>query len=1126
MTGFVHLQVHSHYSLMRGASSIEELCLATRRAGAGAVALTDVNGVYGAVHFWAVAREAGLEPILGADVRPSALLTRQGAAARGTAARGAPAPLRTDGGKEAPSPPETAAKDEEPAVLLVRSPAGYARLCEILSRLHLEPEAFSLREELRRDRGGLVVLTSSLPLAAAVAETRHPARGRVAWSAAADGEAEDLYLALEPGRRDPERVRAARRLGVAPIAVNDVTFAAREQFARHRLLRAIARNATLGSVPHSDLASPDAWLCAASDMERRLPHCPEALANAARVAAACRAGLPDPPRGRLLLPLYRNLEPAAALGLLRARAEEGARRRYGALPDGALRLDVRARLEHELEIIAAKGFASVFLIVDDIVRQSPRTCGRGSAAASLVAYCLQITHVDPLAHRLYFERFLNPARQDPPDIDVDFCWDERDAILDFVFRAHGEERTAMIANHVGLRARAAVREVAKVYGLPDAEIARLSRRLAHTWSADAAESVRTHPLFRGLDLSPPWPEILAHASALEGTPRHLSVHCGGVVIVPGRIERHVPVERAAKGVRVIQWEKDQAEEAGLVKIDLLGNRSLSVVRDCIAAVNAAAPDAPERTPPAARGACGQGPASRAPGRTPRAAHAARVGAEAATDAPRRSGRPVAEPLEFSRLSPLRDPAACELMRRGHTMGVFYVESPAMRLLQQKTGRGDFEHLVIHSSIIRPAANDYIREYVRRLRGGAWAPLHPVLDEILEETHGIMVYQEDVSRVAMRMGGFNTGEADGLRKVLSKKWAGRRVEDYRQKFFAGARARGVPEDTVREVWRMILSFSGYSFCKPHSASYALLSYKSAFFKAHHPAEFMAAVISNQGGYYSTFAYVSEARRMGLRVLPPDLNASARAWTGRGRDLRAGLMQVQGLRRETLERLLAERGRGGAFRSPAGFLRRADPDPADAARLVRAGCLDSVAGGLSRPALLWQIKAWQARRAPATLFEADLPEPPPARPYDEARTLHDEVETLGFLLSRHPLTLYRGEMARLQPVDGRDLARHAGRDVTTIGWLVTGKIVGTRRGEPMEFLSFEDTTAIYETTFFPRAYARFCSLLTRNRPFVLRGRVEEEFGAVTLTVREARPLLPAGAARPATVHALEAALVRHA
>jgi len=462
----------------------------------------------------------------------------------------------------------------------------------------------------------------------------------------------------------------------------------------------------------------------------------------------------------------------------------------------------------------------------------------------------------------------------------------------------------------------------------------------------------------------------------------------------------------------------------------------------------------------------------------------------------------------------------------------------MRQLQQKTRRGDFEHLVIHSSIIRPAANEYIREYVRRLRGGSWTSLHPILDEVLAETYGIMCYQEDVARTAIRMAGFSDAEADGLRKVLSKKWAGRKIEDYRQQFARGALGRGIAPEIVGEVWRMILSFSGYSFCKPHSASYALVSFKSCYLKTHHPAEFMAAVISNGGGYYSTFAYISECRRMGLRVLLPDINDSDEAYTGRDNRVRVGLMQIKGLRDEAVGAIVAERKGGGPFASFDQFLRRVPIDPSDARLLVRAGVFDAIgfgeggaaeeaarpAGSVAaaapaaaapdlaiRPRLHWRLAEWEAktegRRSPVrSLFPPDLGPLPSPRPYDETRLLRDEADTLGFLVSRHPLTLYRDHLLALRrsgvtPVRAEALGGHVGGRVTTIGWLITGKVVTTKDDEPMEFISFEDTTAIYETTFFPRAYERFCGMLTTARPYVLKGRVEEEFGAVAMTVEEA-------------------------
>jgi error-prone DNA polymerase len=434
-------------------------------------------------------------------------------------------------------------------------------------------------------------------------------------------------------------------------------------------------------------------------------------------------------------------------------------------------------------------------------------------------------------------------------------------------------------------------------------------------------------------------------------------------------------------------------------------------------------------------------------------------------------------------------------------------SPSMRQLQLKGRVGDFDHLVIHSSIIRPAANKYIREYVRRLRGGAWEPLNPIMNEVLAETYGIMVYQEDVSRIAMAMAGFDAVDADLLRKILSKKRVGKKLEDYRERFYRGAAARGVAREVVDEVWEMVLSFAGYSFCKPHSASFALVSYKSGWLRAHYPAEFIAAVLTNQGGYYSAFAYISEARRMGLKVLLPDVNESRKEYWGKGRELRVGLMQVKGLKVASLEELLEARTRR-RFESLDDFLARVDIDPSDVKILIKAGAMDGIACGSTRPEMIWKTLAWHERRKACggvalSLFRDIAAVEPPAVPQYSVRTiLEHELETLDFLISRHPLELYREPLSRLKHVRGADLHKHVGRRVTTVGWWVTGKVVTSKDDEPMEFISFEDTSALYETTFFPQTYGRFCHMLNRSRPYVLSGTVEEDFGALTLTVVSVR------------------------
>jgi error-prone DNA polymerase len=1023
---FTHLHVHSNFSFCRGASRIEDLVDAALARGMSSLALTDINGVYGLIWFLQYAAERGLRPVVGAELRTAS----------------------------------------ERATLLARNREGYENLCRIISRRQFE-SGFCLSSALMEDRENLVVISDQLPLLQSLGKQNGTSQ---------------IYVELNDPKTETPLLNFSRASGILPVATNDVYFVDRSDFPLHRMLRAIDMNTSLSRIPATEVVSEDRWLKPEDEMARRYPHVPKAMENTERIAADCSSDLG---LGGLVFPSFDAPGESDAFEYLKEECYRGAERRYGELSDSVLK-----RLEHELAIIKDKGFATYFLIVQDIVRQSARTCGRGSAAASIVSYCLGITHVEPVTHNLFFERFLNEGRTDPPDIDIDFPWDERDEVFDYVFRKYGASRAAMISNHVGFRPRAAVREIAKVYGLPEQEIKAVTQRMSYYWSLHSLEDrVKDDPMYKDMALKDPWPEIIhlatrlkgfprymsVHcggivialkdpwpeiihlATRLKGFPRYMSVHCGGIVIVPDRIDRYVPVQPAPKGVPIIQWEKDQAEDAGLIKIDLLGNRSLAVIRDALAAVRE------------------------------------NYGVE----------------IDYEQWDPTTDAKTQDLFRRGDTIGVFYTESPSMRQLQQKCRTGDFDHLVIHSSIIRPAANKFIREYVRRLRGGPYQSLHPMLDEVLNETYGIMVYQEDVSRIAMAMAGFDASNADLLRKILSKKRAGRKLEDYKGKFYAGAAERGVPEKTVNAVWDMIMSFSGYSFCKPHSASYALLSYKSGYLRAHYPAEFIAAVLTNQGGYYSPFAYVSEARRMGLKVLLPDINESRKAYWGKNKAVRVGLMQLKGLHESALEAVLAER-RKRPFLSVEDFLCRVDVDVADAKILIKSGAFDSISGGATRPEMIWHALAWNERRASRRVIERslfqDIPEvKPPSVPQYSARTvLEHELETLDFLISRHPLSLYSEQLAKTRYVRGADLPKHVGRRVTAVGWWVTGKLVTTKDDEPMEFISFEDTSALYETVFFPEAYARFCHILNRSRPYVLSGIVEEEFGVCTLTVDSVRLL----------------------
>ncbi len=977
---------------MEGVSTLEELCEAARRQGANTLALTDTNGLYGAIRFLEAARQAGLRPILGAEL--------------------------TQG--------------RHRAVLLVKTTQGYANLCRLLSARHCDAD-FAVVSAVARHRHGLIVLSDDAP-------------ALTAWKRDA---IEDLYVELTPGAMMHEALAFSRRSGLPPLATTRARFVRPDQYPLHRVLRAIARNTTLARLRPEDCCAPQQWLMPPPALARQFPHVPHALANTRRVAEACRT---DWDFKDTIFPAFRRLSDRDAFSLLRENTYAGAAWRYGH-PSSV----VTQRIERELAVIRDKRYAHYFLVVDEIVRQAPRTCGRGSAAASIVSYCLGITHVDPIRHNLFFERFLNPGRHDPPDIDIDFPWDERDRILDFVFARYGATCAAMVANHNRLAFRAAIREAAKVYGLPPDEVTRVSRRLERRAPGT-------------LPPEGPWREVLQVAARAEGHFRNLALHCGGIVIVPDEIRRYVPVEVAAKGVPVIQWEKDQCEEAGLVKIDLLGNRSLAVIRDAIDAV----------------------------------------------------ARNAGTRLDYATWDPITDVETQELIRQGRTMGCFYVESPATRLLLTKLWKGMpadrrakadvFDNLVIVSSIIRPAANRFIREFVRRAHGHAYRPLHPLIETVLAETHGIMVYQEQVTKVAVELAGFSIEDGDQLRKVLTKKHRRRQLHDYRAQFYRGALARGATRRVVDAVWDMIMSFAGYSFCKPHSASYAQVSFKSAYLRAHHPAEFMAAVISNQGGFYSTYAYLSEARRMGLAILPPDLNASDWAYAGRGRTIRVGLMQIKGLQQALADRICSERAGQGPFRSFRDFLARVNPEPAQTHLLIKAGCCDSIAGELTRPALLWRLYARAKEKGFGSALPSRLPPSasclPSALPipeeYSESRRLRHEIETLGFPLSRHPLELFGGALRGLTSVAACDMARHVGRPVRMIGWLITKKVVQTKDGEPMEFVSFEDATGLYDATVFPAVYRRVSHLLAADQAYLVEGVVEEEFGALTLTVSALRSL----------------------
>lgn len=996
---FTHLNVHSHYSRMWGTASLPALLTAARNCGQRYLAITEVNGLWGFVRFVQHAHAAGICPIAGVNLMSAG----------------------------------------EDVIALAENQTGYENLCQAVSTVH-DGEQTSIADVLKGKTSGLFVLAHQktvLKMLSRFIPNSH------------------LFVELRPDMPEQRGHALAKKFNLEIVVTGDVYFLKPEDTETHRTLRAIDNNIVLSAITPDLCKSDQHWFRSEKELIRLFPNSLEAVNNSTYLAERCKTDW------SFVNTVFPNLSLKAtrrANQRLQEKVYRGARRRYGQ-PSAA----IKGRIEYELDLIMRKGFASYFLVVQDIVQQTRATIGRGSAAASVVSYCLFITQVDPIQYHLQFERFIHPERCNMPDIDVDFPWDERDTILDYIFQKYGKERTAMVASQVFLKPRSAIREVAKVYGLSNEEIKSITKRIGwYSSRRDLVRWVKTDPRFANVDLDDTLLEIIRHSEKIIGVFRYPSVHPGGVIIVPDEIRKYVPVLTAPKGVQIVEWEKDQVEDAGLLKIDILGNRSLAVVRDTIRQINL------------------------------------------------NYGRQVSDSqyLDYHTIQAVEDSRTAALMKQGRTMGIFYIESPATRQLLTKAGVVDFEHVVIYSSIIRPAANRFTNILLERLHGKRWKPLHPDL-AFLNESYGIMVYEEQVSLAARVLAGFSYADAEALRKTMSRDSMQHLIPGWQKKFYAGARQRGYSDGLINAVWDMIKSFVGYSFCKPHSASYAMLSFTCAYLKAHYPAEFMAAVISNQGGFYSTYAYLSEARRWGIRILPPDINRSSRGYRGRDSRLRMGFMSISNLQDETITSILEER-KAGEFVSLTDFLMRTELDLADAMALTNAGCLASLAPELSHRQIAFEVLycclgqktekngsentgiPFYQETASAALSKGK------ALSATEKHQL--EMKAFGFPVSEHPLQPYlsylRGWVRK-----ARELPDLVGQTVYLAGVYITRKEIRTiETRDPMEFVTLEDETDIYEGVLFPNAFRKYGDLLLWETLLILRGKVEQSFGVITVTIEK--------------------------
>ncbi len=1053
---FVHLHTHSEYSLLDGANRIPELVAHVRKLGMDSLAVTDHGNLHAAWSFYEEANAQGIRPILGFEA------------------------YLAFGPRQEQQKPQWAPSAYSHLVLLAKNRTGYRNLVRLTSIGYTEgfyrrPRID--RETLERHADGIVCLAACLSGEVAIwlrQQNWDRARDTARYFAKLFGP-DGFWLEIQQHGIAEEKIvtegmlRLGRELGIGVVATNDAHYLRREDAEAHDVLLAIGTGADLDDPKRFRFTGQESYVKSEAEMRALFREHPETIDNTARVAGLCEFSFDK----QYHLPGFpRPAEFDSDETLLDTLARRGAERRYGAPLPAA----VEERLAYELGVIERAGYAGYFLIVQDFIAAARRSeipvgPGRGSAAGSLVAYALGITNVDPLRFDLLFERFLNPERVSMPDIDVDFCFERRGEVIEYVRERYGRASVGQIVTFGTMKARAALKDVARVLRIPPADADRITKLIpsgpAYSLTIpDAAEKV---PELRDLiRTDPAYGRLVQLSARIEGISRHMSVHAAGVVIAPGPLAEYVPVctaptkgagqSAAGEDAIITQYDMVALEKAGMLKMDLLGLKTLTVIHDSVQMI------------------------------------AARTGRHIDVDA-----------------LPFDDPKVYALLRRGRTAGVFQFESPLATDTLRAMRCDRFDDLVASNALLRPGPLDAGMHtvFIRRKLGlERVSYAHPSLQDILEPTYGVITYQEQVMRIANVLAGFSLAEADVLRKAVGKKdqeLANQEVA----KFVERAIAQGHSRQVIEELGRQIATFGRYGFNKSHSVAYSVLSYQTAWLKAHHPAEFMAALLSSEiGNTDKVVQYINEARELGLEILPPDVNESGFKFTVVGdRRIRFGLGAVRNVGEGAIESIIAGRAER-AFTSLVEFVEGIDLRLCNKRvleSLIVAGACDSLGGhrkqlceALDRALAEAQLKQAEREAGQGLLFELGgeggrgseregearpLPDVPP---WTEAERLAKEKEVLGFFISGHPLERYRSE-AELFGTRTTATLHEWSEHPVSIAAVITGvrRQISKKTGKEYARLVLEDFHGTAEAIVFPEAWARLNQTVVADAAMLLVG-----------------------------------------
>jgi len=1145
---FVHLHAHTNFSFGDGACRIPELVAAAAGMGMPALAATDHEGLYGAVRFYQACKAAGIKPIVGVELTVEPAVGRDGrvwqpdanAPAGASATAGAEGGHGGEGGSRGaafaadghirhltaaatvpPAAASAAGAGGHHLVLLARDYKGWSNLCRIISAAHLEHpgEPPLARLETLAEHGGHLVALSGCRRgeiwSRLLAGDRAGARAAASVFHEIFGREFFVELQHELLPDSGASLRAldllAHELRLPTVATNDVHYTVKADAGLHDVLAAEAANQPLPNPLGRKNA--ELYLKSPAQMRRLFQRYPEAYANAARIAARCNLDLG---LGRLLFPAYPLPPGETAFSLLWKRCFKGAEQRYRPLT-----AEVTARLERELKVVEELGFAEYFLAVHDIVEfargRGIYYSGRGSAGNSIVSYVLRICDADPIAHELLFERFLNPARREMPDVDIDFCSARRDEIIQYIYERFGHEKVAMVATVNTVRAPSAVRIVSRAFGFTPEEIDGLSKRVPWGSAAKLGEMLAERPELADHEFQHPHYRRLVHvAERLSGFPAHLGTHLGGFILSRDPLTDRVPLQWAAKGVVVAQFDKDDVETLGLVKMDILALKMHSAIAEAVRRIEA------------------------------------------------RTGEQV-RAWEL----PRDDPEVYRLIRSARTVGLFQLESSGQRNLATRLQERDFEDVIAAISLFRPGPlqADMIAPFIRRRHGREPVTVpHPSMERILRRTYGVIVYQEQVIEVAAAVAGFSLAEGDLLRRTMTHERSMEEMDEIGRSFVEKAVARGVERVAADEVFRQLRGFAAYGFNKAHAACFAIVCNASAWLKAHYPAEFYCGILNNQPmGFYSPRVVLNDARRFGLAVRPLDVNLSGEWFEVEddGRALRVGLAYVKEMSGAARRAIVEGRGGDGRCRvgegvggpspapayaapapmspspphppsaaascaaagrpadaSPAGGLPRPYTSLADfvartrvsreiAENLVRLGAFDAL--GVRREELVAQAPLLYAGARPArrevtagARAAADEGLDQPRLALDEQfaplaflpdwsrqRRVSVELELLGLNVSAHPLRFVRDQVQALGVTPMARLPQVAhGRRVRLAGVLERAQMPWIRSGHRTMFLTLEDETELGQVVVFNDVYLKYGRVLKDAIYLLVEGELQND------------------------------------